>query len=87
MNHQEITAKVSEIKAQKGCAKVFVDTTYSQPRFFPVYNEGQDEFLKAIFERREWSRFDNLILGTLETKESSYDELINIYNNKIDFLD
>jgi hypothetical protein len=87
MNTQEINQRVAEIKTEKGCVKVFVDKTYSQPKFFPVYNDGQVEFLKAIFERNEWSRFDELISSTLETKKSSYDELLKIYDNAIDSLD
>ncbi|MCR9065505.1 MAG: hypothetical protein NXI00_16155 [Cytophagales bacterium] len=79
--------RVDSFKTEKGCEKVFIDDTYSEIRLFPVYNEASEKFLTEIFEKGSYSRFDRLILETLDSKSESVEELISIYDNAIDSLD
>lgn len=77
---------VKNFKIENGCEKVFVDNTYSQPKYFPIYNDASISFLKSIFEDSKFSRFDDLIISTLKTKAETLKELELIYENEIDFI-
>lgn len=84
---QQIKSKVEEIKQAKGCLKVLVNTTYSDPRYFPIYNEAQEIFMNEIFRENKWSRFDRLILETLNSKADTLELLRETYSNLIDSLE
>jgi hypothetical protein len=86
LTEQELL-EVENFKNIKNCINVFVDTTYSKIKLFPIFNEAQKDFIKEIFEGDKYSRFDNLINNTLETKAEKLEDLFKIYENEIDFLD
>lgn len=74
-------------KEEKGCSHVFVDSTYSSIKLFPIYNNAQLEFVKEIFEKGNYSRFDSLIMSVLELKHETLEECIESYLVELDFLD
>lgn len=87
-NMRELTKEelneVASFKAENGCEKVFVDTTYAKIKIFPIFNPAQEEFIKEIFFKGTWSRFDRAILVTLNLKYDTVEELFEAYSNEID---
>lgn len=79
-----INTFADKIKKELCCESVFVNTTYSTARFFPIFNDAQKKFIKLIFEDGEYSRFDELIIRTLLSKNNNLEDLKNIYFNMFD---
>lgn len=96
MKIQDLTTKVlssdkksintfaNDIKNELGCESVFVNTTYSTARFFPIFNLAQRQFVQLIFKDGKYSRFDELIIRTLLSRSNSLEDLENIYFNMLD---
>jgi hypothetical protein len=79
-DYQNLQQSVDKLKEQTGCTQVWVCKIYSKARLFPIFNDGQIEFMKSIFETDDYSRFDGSIVAVLESKESDLKELHRLYD-------